>query len=537
MYSDYEYEEQAQEEDSVRDDMEYGFVDEGEGGAEGMMDDLANDLANEVHEQRLRAFRSRNVVGEDDAAIATILRVSKRAALQAHASNAVVTPVPTPPSLPVDVRFKVQKREWEKREEIIYSEPTFTPSSTMNSWSMGTMMTFLHTTIFNHDKPSEIITEKDSMNYVKSYFKGPYRDVYDYCRRCEARTGKVNLHEMVPLHEPVRLFMDLEMKKLKRKDLVAGENMTVVEEEKYVSWLKEHFNKAMEDAVYTYEQPYIDVSNEFLKNLARSYVNAATQDFTEDVCGAGTYVVLVHVKAVLRALLHGEVNEPNHPVDDIKLLSGCRPNKFSLHVMMDRIYCDRFLLSMPIIVSEIARFWSIDNAYWLLTHQNEWHTDLGKFRLRALMMEEMVTDQGFYTGINDTLWDERVYSFKRFVRCIGAVKPGCVYPLHAIEVPKDLRKMKGTFIRPHVKFCDTFRSTSENLKKWRSYTIYGGPHYSNNSSQDKLYLFSGWTPHELFPHIDHFRDKQYKLRSSARPYKESIYQEHFGIVREEDKVR
>ena len=324
--------------------------------------------------------------------------------------------------------------------------------------------------------------------------------------------------------------MDLEMKKVKREDLIEGETMTGAEEEKYVSWLKEHFHLAMVDAVFTYDQPEIDVSEDFLKNLARTYVNAATQDFSEAVCGAGTYVVLVHVKSILRALLHGEVDEDNHPVDDIKLLSGCRPNKFSLHLMMDRIYCDRFLLSMPIIVSEIARFWSIDNAYWLLTHQHQWNTPLGKFRIRALMMEDMVTNQGFYRGVNDTLWDELFYTYKRFCRTIGAVKPGCVYPLHPIPVPKNLRDMKATFIRPNLKFCDTYGPNSIDLNRWRSYTLYGGPHYSDPESRD----ISGWTPHELFPHIDYFRDRQHKVRASPRPYKESVLQQHFVIVREDD---
>ena len=66
--------------------------------------------------------------------------------------------------------------------------------------------------------------------------------------------------------------MDLEMKKVKREDLIEGETMTGAEEEKYVSWLKEHFHLAMVDAVFTYDQPEIDVSEDFLKNLARTYV-------------------------------------------------------------------------------------------------------------------------------------------------------------------------------------------------------------------------------------------------------------------------
>ena len=146
--------------------MDYGFQEAAEF-------DAQVTAANELMDQRMQAFRNCNAAGEDDAAIASILGANKRAALQAHASNATSMPIPDPPSLTADVRFRVQRREWERREGIIYSSATFTHSPTLKSWSTARMYDFQHTTIFNHDKPSQIIPEKDSISYVKSYFQGP----------------------------------------------------------------------------------------------------------------------------------------------------------------------------------------------------------------------------------------------------------------------------------------------------------------------------------------------------------------------------
>ena len=147
------------------------------------------------------------------------------------------------------------------------------------------------------------------------------------------------------------------------------------------------------------------------------------------------------LKSALDHLMNDDIEDGDDPLDHWQVTSGCRPGKFLLHVVADQIFCDYSLLSMKLIVYEIARLWSVQNTIWLLDNPGHWDSRQGKFRIRNLMVEDMKNDLGVFKGRKDTMIDEMIYTKKRFFCAPGAVKTGSRYPLHVINIPRDLNDL------------------------------------------------------------------------------------------------
>jgi len=121
-----------------------------------------------------------------------------------------------------------------------------------------------------------------------------------------------------------------------------------------------------------------------ISNLYYEYVKISNTNFTEDICRAGLAVIKEHIHEVFSHLPEGDATELS-----MRVLSGCREKKFSLHLVMDKIYCESAVLTMALVVFEIARKFSVENMRWLLKHNDLWNSAIGKFRIRALMIKEM----------------------------------------------------------------------------------------------------------------------------------------------------
>jgi hypothetical protein len=50
------------------------------------------------------------------------------------------------------------------------------------------------------------------------------------------------------------------------------------------------------------------------------------------------------------------------------IVTGCRESKFSLHIKMSNLKFDSPVLSMPLVVFEIARSFAVDNTVLLMEH-------------------------------------------------------------------------------------------------------------------------------------------------------------------------
>lgn len=105
------------------------------------------------------------------------------------------------------------------------------------------------------------------------------------------------------------------------------------------------------------------------------------------------------------------------------VLTGCRHSKFLLHVVMKWIFCGSPVLAMPLVAFEIARQFVLENTKEVLRLQiggAEW-----RFRVRALMSESLAeVDEGVlhFKGIDDSPFDEAIYSANHLLRAPGACK-------------------------------------------------------------------------------------------------------------------
>ena len=185
-----------------------------------------------------------------------------------------------------------------------------------------------------------------------------------------------------------------------------------------------------------YRPGVYDSEFDILRRLCEHYTNVASGEFTEVVCRAGLDVIKESIEDCL-----ANVDGVERSQLGMHVVSGCRSNKFSLHIVMKEVYCESPVLSMALVVFEIARRFSLDNLFWLLDNEDEWNSPVGLFQTHALMIKEMgqwvETDDGekkyTFSGYNDTPFDEAIYSKNHLLRAPGACKvSGWVGGLHPI---------------------------------------------------------------------------------------------------------
>ena len=81
-------------------------------------------------------------------------------------------------------------------------------------------------------------------------------------------------------------------------------------------------------------------SEDLIKALCREYYEESVKPFTEEVCAAGAQIMLEEIQSRLSELVGDEIIGDDKPWEDMYVCSACRPDKFSLHAVMGRLFVD-----------------------------------------------------------------------------------------------------------------------------------------------------------------------------------------------------
>jgi hypothetical protein len=321
----------------------------------------------------------------------------------------------------------------------------------------------------NKPKPNAIAR---TLKYVKEYVVGSPPGVFRYA---QALCRDVVLDEVVLAEIPIPLHFDIEIKK---KECIS------------TAWLVTVLRQNLEviaDGVF--------VGEGLVERLVDAYGAVVTKDWTEPQCRSGLEVVRNHITRLVEMMLPEDAFAGSL---GMQVVTGCRANKFSLHVVMSRVFCDSQVLTMPLLVFEIARWFASANAMWLVRNEACWETAEGQFRLRALMLCDMADevwggdDSVFFKGYNDTPFDEAIYTANHLLRAPGACKESTAVPaLAPVEEG-------GSMLVAGRSFERLFSFDDPGVARWAEHTVCCGCVAGAVSLQTR-YLLTGWTPSEAYP--------------------------------------
>lgn len=325
--------------------------------------------------------------------------------------------------------------------------------------------------VFARDKPT--LVNKHGVwkrKNVKEYLVGSPMKFFNYMTR--AAPAEVNLDEVILATRQARMCFDLEVKKQK------GDELDAVDLEEI---LRGHMAIIGDRA---------DAS--VVASLAREYRTVAVSDFTEEQCWAGLKVLHNHIMEKLSQICSQDFDELIGPDCELQYVTGCRPSKFSLHVVSRHIYCDSPVVSMVLIVFEIARTFVEANTLWLVSHQSRWESDEGRFRIRALMLLESIhpdrdEEEGLvFKGVDDSPFDEGIYDKDHLLRVPGACKlgsdAGALAPVNGYD---------SQLMTSSRNFCDLYPMTETGYACWMSALI-NGPVVESVGTDN--YVITGWKP-------------------------------------------
>ena len=345
----------------------------------------------------------------------------------------------------------------------------------------------------------------------KSFLHGQYRNMFSFCQQINRFSNKdLCADEMVPYDKPGRLFFDLEVKQIDSCSAAEVEANFIAERAKvdeYERILKGHVEGSLLLGRVSGHTAY-NPSSTLVRQLAEAYRREAGEPFTEEICATGVRVVLTEIKLSIQRIMGSDVESGDTPWNDLYVTSGCRPGKFSLHVVMGRIFFDRSYLSCPIVVYEIARFFVMSNVIWLLWSNDIslWETPEGRFRLRCLMIDDLMANPCRFKGMRDSVFDEGVYAKRHLLRLPGTAKPDGCHPLHPVQIPNDLANFETTgflgsppiLMKPESCFAQWFPDNDAGLQDWLLHTVNGASREEHAYEPTPTYMFAGWEPSEYF---------------------------------------
>ena len=247
----------------------------------------------------------------------------------------------------------------------------------------------------------------------KRYWVASHKAMFNYAIRVDLG---VVLYELIHPELRCRLHLDIEMKK---KDVGTAFDIPLLQ--RGFESLLDIWNLRLDERA--------------VKEVVRRYCTIVKEPFTLGECKAGTKLLVEFVYQFCGEALKVSLGEN---MWEIPLLSGCRPEKFSLHIIPNVTF-DSSLGSMPLFVYELARHFSVVNVYKVCGHFSRKHDYIGgeqrlgqdelRFRLRAMMLQEAMvwkvageTDEHTFLGFEDTPFDEGIYTEYRALRAPGACK-------------------------------------------------------------------------------------------------------------------
>jgi hypothetical protein len=238
--------------------------------------------------------------------------------------------------------------------------------------------------------------------------------------------------------------------------------------------------------------------------LGAAYSRVVGSDLQESECKEGLRIVKTHILSILKRIL-GQEDSPS-----LSVLTGCRPGKFSLHIIIADVYCDSAVLTMPLLAFEIARTFVFENTEWLLENEGGWDTPEGRFRVRAMMLEGAAgkaartppprttartqprreAERWIFKGYDNSPIDEAIYSANHLLRAPGpstALNIGALAPV---------RHGSPLLVRER-QFYKLFPLSDDGYKDWVSYLITrtrGGVTLEETRS-----VLTGWRPSQSYP--------------------------------------
>ena len=227
-------------------------------------------------------------------------------------------------------------------------------------------------------------------------------------------------------------------------------------------------------------------------------------------------VVKKHITNTLRVLGYADV-------DKFACTTGCRASKFSVHVLCSTFFCDSSVLTMPLVVFEIARSFAKDNLDWLTQNRGEWASDEGRFRLRAMMVEKMVENPRgveplVFSGFNDGPYDEAIYSPRHLMRA-----PGCTKGDRSVCALAPLDGTPPSLMMTNEKhFSKLFGDRDDGIAFERFCA-----HLINQpvpeASMESLTLVTGWRPSDAYP-----KKRNFFVEHKARSRSVNAYTGDYG---------
>ena len=332
--------------------------------------------------------------------------------------------------------------------------------------------------IFARDKPDgdEL---RLRLRYKKEYVVGTINRVFQYGHKL---TIPLVLDEVVLPNHPSPIHFDIEMKQQEKGDFCYRDVPNIIEAH-------------LEGLGY-------EMTGDIAGILGQAYISSTVKPFTEQQCKAGLHIIRDHIGEMIKNML------PTSDARSIEMevLTGCRPSKFSLHILMKYIYCDSSVLSMPLVVYEIARSFVVQNTKWLVQNwQNSSASDEAEFRLRALMPLNMshndweVVDpmraeendtQIIFKGYNDSPFDEAIYSAHHLLRAPGACKATGGHALSPV-----LNESSSLMTQKRL-FSQLFPNDDTGFLSWKNNLI------MSDTQEDHIndtYVIAGWKPPVGYP--------------------------------------
>jgi hypothetical protein len=334
--------------------------------------------------------------------------------------------------------------------------------------------------LFAHQRPIPD-RGKFQVKYVKEYWLGSKIAFFRYAQM--ENTG-VLLEEVVRADEPSPIHFDVEI-----KQLAGTTEDALATAQRIHGW-----NSLLMDHLFHLGIP---VDRQWVTSLVSAYDHVSTTPFTETECRWGLGIIREHVVSCLGLFVPNMTEQET----EIKILTGCRRSKFSLHVLVKNVFCDSAVLTMPLLVFEVARLFVVRNSEWLARQQDVdlLASDEGRFRLRALMLSSMAhtDDNGhrLYRGYNDSPFDEAIYTANHLLRAPGACKDDKTTGALAPVVGED-----SPLIVSERRFCHVFPDTrlDEGFFGWVDYLV-GGQFSRIGTQVSNPKLLTGWRPSPAYP--------------------------------------
>eukprot|EP00978_Attheya_sp_CCMP212_P004974 scaffold10969_cov36-Attheya_sp.AAC.3 len=164
---------------------------------------------------------------------------------------------------------------------------------------------------------------------TRQYLVGGGMSFYKYAHSV---TGRVMLEEVIEESKITPLYFDIEIKQDAN--------------------IFNHLLLGMVFKTTASKMCGLEVNPVDVTHFVDAYIWETREPLTEKTCAAGLTVMLDHINVLLR---QWNLLPKNSSLAKVKVLTGCRQNKFSIHVIYKDLYCDAPITSMPLLVFEIAR--------------------------------------------------------------------------------------------------------------------------------------------------------------------------------------